>query len=395
MKEFIKSIQELNLKQVEERLSQLDIEVREMNDVAKIEEATEQKKALLERKAELEEIEKRKSIALGLENGELEGKVIEERKDEKNMILDKENILASKEYRSAFFKTLQRKELNEAEKRAMTSASNSAGAAIPTQTANILVQKMFDVAPLLSEITLLRIAGNVTVATGLERDSAYQHAENANITASSDVLASITLAGYEFFKLVSISKTVETMSIDAFEDWLTDAIFEDIALKIENVIIYGNGSSAPGGLASITFTAGTNLISTTASISYKDICDLMTYPEKGLRKGAKFLCNSTFVYTHLAGIKDDQKRPIFVESMTDGVPSRLMGKELLISDEVNDDELYYGQFKKIFGNLSSDIAVDVSKESGFRNGTIDYRGSAIFDCKVAAPRAFGKFKKNS
>ena len=118
---------------------------------------------------------------------QLEGKVIEERKDEKNMILDKENILASKEYRSAFFKSLQRKELNEAEKRAMTSASNSAGAAIPTQTANILVQKMFDVAPLLSEITLLRIAGNVTVATGLERDSAYQHTENANITASNEI----------------------------------------------------------------------------------------------------------------------------------------------------------------------------------------------------------------
>ena len=75
---------------------------------------------------------------------------------------------------------------------------------------------MLETAPLLAEITLLRIAGNVTIATGLERDSAYQHAENEAITASTDVLASVTLAGYEFFKLVSISKTVQTMAIDAF-----------------------------------------------------------------------------------------------------------------------------------------------------------------------------------
>lgn len=380
------------LKEIMERLAALDIEVRDATEMEVVETLGKEKTELLERKKELEAIEERKKTIEAVKNLP-EGAM--PFKEERKMEFTKDNVLKSKEYRSAFFKTLQGKDLNEVEKRAMTSAAGSAGAAIPTETANVLVQKMLETAPLLAEITLLRIAGNVTIATGLERDSAYQHAENEAITASSDVLASVTLAGYEFFKLVSISKTVQTMAIDAFEGWLTDALYEDIALKIENSIIYGGGSSAPGGLASIVLTAGTNLISTTASITYKDICDLITYPVKGLRKGAKFLCNSTFPYTQLAGIKDDQKRPIFVESMAEGVPSRLMGKELLISDEVADDELYYGQFKKIFGNLSSDISVESSTESGFRNGTIDYRGGALFDCKVAAPRAFGKFKKNT
>ena len=384
------------LQEIEQRLSVIKTEIDspEANLDAletEINELTE------ERKGVLDKVEKRKNLVNGIVNLPKEN-VIKEfipESEERNMEFTKENVLKSAEYRSAFFKTLQGKELNEAEKRAMTSAAASAGAAIPTETANVLVQKMLETAPLLAEITLLRIAGNITIATGLERDSAYQHTENEAITASTDVLASVTLAGYEFFKLVSISKTVQTMAIDAFEGWLTDALYEDIALKIENSIIYGGGSSAPGGLASITLTAGTNLISTTASITYKDVCDLMTYPEKGLRKGAKFLCNSTFPYTQLAGIKDDQKRPIFVQSMAEGVPDRLMGKEVLISDEVNDDELYYGQFKKIFGNLSSDITVESSTQSGFRNGTIAYRGGALFDCNVPAPRAFGKFKKNS
>ncbi len=382
------------LQEIEERLAAIKLEIdADGADLDVLE--TEIKTLTEERKTINDKIVKRQNLVNSIVDLPKENIIKDFKEERKDMELTREDILASKEYRSAFFKTLQGKELNEAEKRAMTSAAASAGAAIPTETANVLVQKMLETAPLLAEITLLRIAGNVTIATGLERDSAYQHAENEAITASTDVLASVTLAGYEFFKLISISKTVQTMAIDAFEGWLTDALYEDVALKIENSIIYGSGNSAPGGLASITLTAGTNLISTTASITYKDICDLITYPVKGLRKGAKFLCNSTFPYTQLAGIKDEQKRPIFVESMAEGVPSRLMGKELLISDEVADDELYYGQFKKIFGNLSSDITVESSTQSGFRNGTIDYRGGALFDCKVAAPRAFGKFKKNS
>lgn len=43
-------------------------------------------------------------------------------------------ILATAEYRSAFFKRLQGRSLAEEEQRAMTSASASAGAAIPTVT---------------------------------------------------------------------------------------------------------------------------------------------------------------------------------------------------------------------------------------------------------------------
>lgn len=385
----------MRLKEIELRLAAIKAELeKDGADIDGLEKET--KNLLEERKGLMDQAEKRKKILDQIVDGAgtpMPGFIPAETRKLESMT--REELLSTPEYRSAFFKTLQGKELNETEKRAMTSAAGSAGAAIPTQTANVLVQKMLETAPLLSEITLLRIAGNVTIATGLTRDAAYQHDENAAITASSDVLASVTLAGYEYFKLISISKTVQTMTISAFENWLTDAIYEDVALKIENTIIYGGGSSAPGGLASITMTAGTNLISTTASITYDNVCTLMAYPEKGLRKGAKFLCNSSFPYTQLATIKDDQKRPIFVQSMADGVPDRLMGKEVLISDEVNDDELYFGQFKKIFGNLSSDIVVESSTQSGFRNGSIDYRGSALFDCKVAAPRAFGKFKKNS
>lgn len=384
---FNAELSEMDLQQVNERIAADEAEVREAQDADFVNEKAEQKKMLLERKAELEDLETRKAAAEALEGGAL-GDSIEQKGNEMEQIYTP----ASPEYRSAFFKQILNKPLTEVEERAIT--SSGANGVIPVQTANELVHRMKEIAPLLSEITLMRVAGNVTVGTMLEPDDAYIHQEAATITASNDALAYVSLAGYEFFKIVPISKTVQTMSVEEFEEWLMEIIAEDIAAKIENAIITGTGTNQPGGLGSITMTAGTNLISTTASITYDDVCTLMTYPAKGFRKKAKFMCNSTFQFGELAKIKDSNLRPILVESVAAGVAPRLMGRELLISEECPDGTLWFGDFTKIFGNLSSDITVDKSEHSSFRAGLVDYRGFAEFDCKVAAPRAFGKFKKN-
>lgn len=384
---FNAELSEMDLAQVNARLATDEVEVRESEDLDLIAEKTEQKAMLLERKAELEDLENRKAAADALEGAAL-GKSIEKKGNE----MEEKFTTASPEYRSAFFKQLLNQPLTEVEERAIVQSGGNG--VIPVQTANELVHRMKEVAPLLSEITLSRVAGMVTVGTLLEPDDAYLHAEGATITASNDTLAYVTLGGYEFAKIVPVSKSMQAMSVDAFEGWLIDIIYDDVAAKIENAIITGTGTNQPGGLGSITMTAGTNLISTTASITYSDVCTLMTMPAKGFRKKAKFLCNSTFLYSGLAKIMDENDRSIYVESMAAGVPARLMGKELLVSDECPDDTLFYGDFTKIFGNLSSDVTVELSEHSSFRAGMVDYRGFAVFDCKVAAPRAFGKFKKN-
>lgn len=69
----------MTLVDVEKRLADLNVEVRAMTEVADIEAATEEKRALLERQTELKELETRKQAALDLQDGVVEGKVIEER----------------------------------------------------------------------------------------------------------------------------------------------------------------------------------------------------------------------------------------------------------------------------------------------------------------------------
>jgi len=189
---------------------------------------------------EFSDIEKRMKLVDGI--------TIDKPKEEKRDIMDNNYTRDSKEYRSAFLKHIQGVKLNEVEQRAYSSVSDSAGAAIPTQTADQLISKIKQAAPILNEMTLLQVAGDVKFATENVRDSAAQHTENATVTPASDTIASIDLGSYEFIKIISISKTVQTMAIDAFEGWLTQILAEDIARQIEYMSINGTGVSQPTGI---------------------------------------------------------------------------------------------------------------------------------------------------
>lgn len=385
------------LQEIEKRLAEIKVELE--NDNADIDALEKEVKELIEeRKAIQEKIERRKEIMANIVSGE--GTIItdfipnkEERKFE-NMA--KEEIFETPEYRSAFLKKLLGKPLTAAEERAYTSADNSAGAVIPTQTASELFDKMVAIAPMINEITLLRVAGNVKFAIENVRNAATKHTENDAVTPAGDSLTYVTLAGYEYIKVIRISKTVQTMSINAFENWLTDMLAEDIAVAIENDIINGDGGSGPKGVKyAATWTATTadkNLIEYTSggSPTFDNVMDMIAALPLRYHSGAKFLCNSKFLYGKLAKIKDDQKQPILVKDMANGLQFRIMGFPVLLSDKVEDGVMYFGNFKKIVGNLAQDVTVESSTQSGFLNNSIDFRGTAIFDCDIALPDAFIK-----
>lgn len=71
------SINEMSIKEVEQRMAELDKEIENMDTVEKVNAATEERKALLDRKAELDALETRKADALKLNAGTVQGVVVE------------------------------------------------------------------------------------------------------------------------------------------------------------------------------------------------------------------------------------------------------------------------------------------------------------------------------
>ena len=374
---------------IEKRLREIDerkLEIRQLLESDVETDLDEVEKELCELEAEAKELRSKKEIAEKIQTGEVEVRKIEEPEVE-----TMDNITATKEYRSAFFKRLLGKPLTEIEERAYTSADQSAYAVIPVETANMIFEKMKKVAPMLNQITLLRVAGNVKFAIEGTRNPAAVHAENDPITPAADALTYVTLAGYEYAKVIRISKTVATMAIDAFETWLVNMLAEDIARAIEDDIINGTGSNEPKGVEKAnTWTTGTLISVAASALDFDDIMDLIALLPNGYMSNAKFLCNSRMFYGTLAKIKDAEGSPIYVRDMESGVGFRIMGFPVILSDYVANNTAYFGDFSKVIGNLSQDIMVESSTQSGFLANAIDFRGTAIFDCDIAVPEAFRK-----
>lgn len=382
-------IENMNLEQVNARLAELDEEVRSANKVEDIEKATEEKTNLLERKAELEDLEARKQNALNITAGNVNTKTIETRKDDMNM---NENYnVESKEYRSAFLKRLQGVELNEVEKRALTSAENSAGAVIPEPTQNEILRKVKEHAPLLNEITLLQVQGNVKFAVEGTINDAALHTEGATITASADTLVTVSLGGYEINKLLTISETIKTMSINAFEGWLTDMLAEAIANKISFYLIKGTGSSQPQGLEKAQTWGETNSVSvakagTLSAANVQALCGLLP---GGYDNGAKFVMSKKTLFTDFMPLQDSAKHNLVTR---EGNTYYIYGYPVLFDERVTFHEAFLGNIKKaIVGNLAQNVSIKSAFD--IKTNSYDYLGSAMFDSKVAIGEAIVKLVK--
>ena len=287
--------------------------------------------------------------------------------------------IKSPEYRDMWIRNLQGN-LTPEERDLYNSGNTNA---VPTLIADKFFEKMKKLAPMLSEITLLRVAGNLKFVAEGTRNTATKHTENSVMTPSEDATVSVTLGGFEFMKLIQISRTAKMMSIDAFEGWLVEMLAGDIARAIDNYIL----NDATNGVAAITYTTGGNAknMIVESTYTYKTICDLIALLPAAYDAEAKFLVNKKTLYTKIANIVDSSKRPIFVQDSAEGIPGRIMGYPVVVDDYVTsaNDAIYLGKWTDVVGNLSEDVHVDVDESAGFSANAIMYRGIAVFDSKPA------------
>lgn len=339
---------------------------------------TEERLAELETEVEALNTEERAIIEAAEERKALEAKVISTKTEEIEILKTEEEKsmdINSLEYRNAWLAKLQGKKLTEEQERAYAAAD--AANAIPTIVADKMLEKMKKVAPMLSEITLMQVPGNLKFVVEGTRNPASKHTENSAISAAADTIVTVTLGAIEFMKVIGISKTAAAMSADAFEDYIVNMLAGDIARAIDDYVI--NDSS--NGIVAITYTTGTNQVlqTATAGYGYADIMDLIGLLPAAYDAEAKFLCNKK-TFQKVKSILDTAKRPIF-----DPAEKTLCGYPVLVDDYVttSNNALYLGRWTDVVGNLSIPIEVESDASSGFTAGTINYRGFAAFDSKPA------------
>lgn len=297
---------------------------------------------------------------------------------------------ASPEYRSAWLQRLRNVDLTETEQRAFTTVTDSAGAVIPTDTVNSILTKVKQYAPLLSKINLLHVPGMVRFAVEKTVHDADYHAENAQISAKEDKLETIDLTAYEITKLVQVSKSVKTMSIPAFENWLVDMLARKIADKISDTILNGTGSSQGKGIEKANTWAEENSVEValSASLTNADVQKLIALLPGGYDARAEFLMSKKTLFMDFMPLQDKNKHDIVT---VQGNSYYIYGYPVTLDERIADHEAYLADLYTVIGNLPEDITIT----SGFDIDTNSFKflGCAMFDCKPSMPDAIRKLRK--
>jgi HK97 family phage major capsid protein len=344
---------------------------------------------------EKSEIEKRQALAQQINVGQIEATPIikpqvEERGVEK---MEREQFLASAEYRSAFFKNLQGKPMSEVEQRALTTASGSAGGAVPTQTLNQIIDKLRQTSALYNYITVSFVPGNLSFVVANAKYAAQWKAEGSNGTAQDDTVVTVTLGGYEIIKLVEISAAASAMTIDAFESYISAEIGRQLSIAFENAIVNGEGSGEPTGiLEGITWNAN-NTSDYTTSLGYDDLVDALALLPTMYHQSAVFVMNRKSLFGGLRKIKASDGQPIFTYNPQDRAAMAILGYPVVLNDYVPDDTILLGDFSYYRLNFSQAPTIEASREAGFASGKTVFRGLAVADGKPALAEAFVKIVK--
>lgn len=353
------------LQEIETRKSEIKTSLETLEDIEEVRKLNEEVEALNIEEKEIKEAKERKNIAEKLEKKEITAEEIELKEEEK--MEEKKFGVESKEYRSIFLKNLMGKELSVEERTVITSATeNSAGNAIPTETSNNIFAKVAQKAPMLDEVTLLNVRGNVDFVVETERTDGADHTEGTTITESDIKLVKVSLAGKEIVKLVTISETVKSMTIDAFENWLTDMLSDSIANAVE------------GKIATEIETNGTKIAK---EISADTLREAVGTLPAFYDSNAKWLVNKKKFFTEILGLQDKAKHDLV--TFANG-KYYILGYEVKMSDKAT--KLSLGDAKRVVANLAQDIQVKSAYD--IKNNTYNYSGVAMFDVKLATADAY-------
>lgn len=303
------------------------------------------------------------------------------------MELTKENYLSSKEYRSGFLKKLMGRELNSEERAAI--ALSGADPVVPEQLQNDILKKAKEYAPVLNDITLLNVNGAVKFAVEGTTEQASVHTENSAINAASDTMVEVSLSTYEITKLIQISASVKSMTIQAFEAWLVEQLAEAISMKIENLVFNGNGSSESKGIDKISWTVSNSVtVAADSQPTAQNIFDLMGLLKTGYARGAKLYMNRQTLFSEFLPLQDKSKHDLVVQVNGEYF---VLGVKVELTDSIKKSEAILGNMKKYVANLAE--AMNVKTAFDINTNSYKYLGVAQFDGKPAIEEAFVKLVK--
>ena len=320
---------------------------------------------------------------------------------------DRAEIVSSVEYKRAFLKAMMRKELSADERGAFnivnaTQAAGSHTALIPTTMMKDIWEEMGQLHPVIADMAPSRtyVKGKVSIPyADITGDGAW----TAETTATSEgtlTSGAVTLDGFDLSKGIAVSWKLYEMSLENFEAFLRRNLSEKVSNALAASSFTGSGSTNNQPTGVITaLEAETNtpqVVTYTAAngITYANLLAAMAKILSGYLPGGSVYATSATIWTLLASILDDTKRPLFIPDVTAGGVGRMFGLPVKAEDGVTAGKVVIGNFGKGYAsNINADVEVHYEEHVLARK--TDYAAWTLADGKPMTTKAFAELKSST
>ncbi len=300
-------------------------------------------------------------------------------------------LFATPEYRSGFFKAIAgRKDYTDVEKRALTIAADSGGAAVPTTTYDMIIKRMTQTSALFGLIKKTYIAGNVELPVANAQTAALW-TDEAPTPDNDDTLSKVTLGAYALSKFAKVKGQLILMAIDALEAYVVSAISDQLAIAVENAILNGTGSSQPTGILTGVTWNSANAATYTTSLGYDDMVGAKKL--LGLYRGNAVWVVNAAMEAEIYKIKTSAAQPLFTQNPITGLIANPLGFPMVVDYYMPDNTVLLMNPDYYYMNINQNPTITADDSAGFLTTSRVYRGTMFLDAKPALSSAFVKLTK--
>lgn len=268
---------------------------------------------------------------------------------------EKEEKRSIEELEERSFETLIRE--NRADQN-MAKADN--GAVIPTTIANRIIERVKQIAPIYALATKFNVKGKLTFPVGKDAITTAYGTEFTKLESTKVGFDSLELDGYLVGALSKISNSLINNAQFDIVSYVVNKVAESIAIFLEDELI--NGTTKINGVLDTTNNTNVAKFDTTDDVPTVDelIAMQVEIPQQNQTGCMWLVSNKTLVA--LRQLKDGNNRYLLQDDIANGFGYTLLGKPVMVSDNMKDTNVVYGDFSAMYVNVHEDVAIQVLNE---------------------------------
>lgn len=276
-------------------------------------------------------------------------------------------------------------------------AKGANGAVIPTTIANRIIDTVKQIAPIYALTTKFNVKGKLQFPVAQGSITTNYQEEFTDIASSAVTFKNVELDGHLIGALSKVSVSLINNSQFDIVSYVVNKIAQSIAEFLEKELIKGSTTGKIKGITDASYEGhGVTKVTsfTKGVISADDLIETQGELKLNVQDGCQWLMNQGML-NEVRKLKDNNGQYILNPDFRTGFGFMLLGKPVMVSDEMPADTIIYGDWSAMYVNIHEDINIRQLNEVYATQHGVGFVAWVELDAKLCETDKFTKLVKKT